>query len=96
MQPIVLIATISVKPEYRQAFVEYHRGLSDNSRSEPGNLQYDLHQHLDDENMFTLIQIWRSQAAIDTHNASAHFQEFVLFTKDRVNWIKAELMHKLF
>ena len=74
---IKIVATIVVKPEYRDALLEQFQQLVQASRREAGNLSYDLHAALDNANKLVFVEHWQSQAAIDEHNASNHFQAFV-------------------
>lgn len=95
MSQIVIVATVDVKPEHKQAFIDFCQGLVENSRKESGNIQYDLHQHLSNDNTFSFVEIWASQAAIDEHNASPHFGAFKTFVEGKVNSLNVELMHKI-
>ncbi|ASK27882.1 antibiotic biosynthesis monooxygenase [Neisseria chenwenguii] len=74
---IKITAVITVKPECRQELQEVFQALIPASRREAGNIRYDLHQDLQNENRFVFFENWRDQAAVDEHNASAHFQAFV-------------------
>ncbi|NLX49658.1 MAG: antibiotic biosynthesis monooxygenase [Methanospirillum sp.] len=47
------------------------------SRSEAGNVSYDFYADLADPAKFTFIEVWKDQAAIESHNATPHFQGFV-------------------
>jgi quinol monooxygenase YgiN len=42
--------------------------------AEPGNVRFDCYQHDDDPTRFTLLEIYRSPAAVDAHQQSDHFQ----------------------
>ncbi|MBR1708085.1 MAG: antibiotic biosynthesis monooxygenase [Clostridia bacterium] len=45
-------------------------GIAEAIRKEPGNLQYQYFQPLDDPETVLLIDAWKDQAAIDAHHAS--------------------------
>ena len=47
------------------------------SRSEAGNVSYDFYADLAEPAKFTFIEVWKDQAAIESHNATPHFQAFV-------------------
>ena len=47
------------------------------SRSEAGNVSYDFYADLAEPAKFTFIEVWKDQAAIESHNATPHFQGFV-------------------
>ena len=50
--------------------------LADASRQEAGNLRFDVIQHKERANHFTVVEHWQSQAALDTHVAAAHTREY--------------------
>ena len=50
--------------------------LADASRQEAGNLRFDVIQHTQRANHFTVVEHWQSQAALDTHVAAAHTREY--------------------
>ncbi len=50
--------------------------LADASRQEAGNLRFDVLQHTQRANHFTVVEHWQSQAALDTHVAAAHAREY--------------------
>ncbi len=50
--------------------------LADASRQEAGNLRFDVIQHIQRANHFTVVEHWQSQAALDTHVAAAHTREY--------------------
>ncbi|WP_416380730.1 putative quinol monooxygenase [Gilliamella sp. B2840] len=41
-----------------------------------------------DPNVYVVIEIWASQAAIDRHNATPHFVEFATFAKRHVEGLE--------
>ncbi len=77
MSGIKIVATVVVKPEYREVLLAQFADLVAASRREAGNFRYDLHQAAGSPNKLVFIEHWASQAAFDAHNASAHFQSFV-------------------
>ena len=50
--------------------------LADASRQEAGNLRFDVIQHEERANHFTVVEHWQNQAALDTHVAAAHTREY--------------------
>ena len=50
--------------------------LAEASRQEPGNLRFDVLQHLMRANHFTVVETWRDQAALDAHVAAAHTKRY--------------------
>jgi quinol monooxygenase YgiN len=52
------------------------RSLADHSRSEPGNLRWDLWQDLDDASAFVIDELYTDAAAVEAHRATPHFQSY--------------------
>ncbi|OSI33324.1 putative quinol monooxygenase [Neisseria dumasiana] len=77
MPNVKIAAMIVVKPEYRQELFDEFLQLVSASRREAGNIRYDLHQDLENPDRVVFFEIWKSQAAVDEHAASAHFQAFL-------------------
>jgi quinol monooxygenase YgiN len=50
--------------------------LAETSRKETGNLRFDVLQHAMRANHFTVVEAWRSEAALDAHVAATHTREF--------------------
>ena len=70
---IKIIAKLQVKPECKEELIKLVTPLIEASRAEAGNIDYGLHESLEDPNSLAFIEIWKDQAAIDSHNASEHF-----------------------
>jgi quinol monooxygenase YgiN len=52
-------------------------GLIGPTRSEPGCINYDLHQALDDPSVFMFYENWRSKGDLDNHMETQHFRTWV-------------------
>ena len=50
--------------------------LAELSRNEQGNLRFDVLQHAQRGNHFTVVEHWRSEAALDAHVEAAHTREY--------------------
>ncbi|MFC2415977.1 putative quinol monooxygenase [Neisseria elongata] len=77
MSNIKITAIVAVKAEHRTELLDVFTALVGESRKESGNLRYDLHQDLQNPNRFVFFENWKDQAAVDSHNASVHFQNFL-------------------
>jgi len=77
MSNIKITAIVAVKAEHRAELLDVFTALVGESRKESGNLRYDLHQDLQNPNRFVFFENWKDQAAVDSHNASVHFQNFL-------------------
>lgn len=51
---------------------------------ESGCRRFDVHQEQKDPALFLLVEVYRDQAALDAHRASAHYLAFREDTKDWV------------
>lgn len=53
------------------------RSMVEPSRSEPGNLRYDLWQETEGQRRFVLDELYVDEAAVASHRASPHFRNYV-------------------
>ncbi len=77
MSSLRIIATITAKSDYADQIRQTLENLVTESRKEAGNLSYLLCQDVRQANVFTVLEEWKSQEAIDIHNRSAHFLHFL-------------------
>ncbi len=73
---LVIVAHVTIKPEFKDDMMKAFEGVVEGTRKEAGNISYILYQDVNNPLKFTFVEIWKSQAAIEAHNSSAHFQEF--------------------
>jgi len=71
---VFVIAHVDVAPN-TQAPALLAR-LAERSRDEQGNLRFDVLQHAQRGNHFTVVEHWRSEASLDEHVAAAHTREY--------------------
>jgi quinol monooxygenase YgiN len=69
-----VIAHVDVAPNSRAP--ELLTRLAERSRAEPGNVRFDVLQHAQRGNHFTVVEEWRSEAALDEHVAAQHAREY--------------------
>lgn len=74
---ITIVARGSVQADRVADFERLALDLVEASRSEEGNVSYDVFADLADPAQFTFIEVWKDREAIDIHNATSHFQGFV-------------------
>jgi len=70
---IKIVAVMKVKAECVNTFKALAKELVEKSRAEEGNVSYSLNELIGDPTTLAFIEIWKDQAAIDTHNATEHF-----------------------
>lgn len=56
------------------------RRLAETSRAEPGNLRFDILQHGQRANHFTIVESWTHQAAASAHATASHTRRYRLDT----------------
>ncbi len=76
MSSLKIVATLTAKASHAQALDTAIRTLADASRKEPGCLSYLICKDIANPLKTVIIEEWKDQAAIDTHNASLHFAAF--------------------
>lgn len=86
---ITIIAMFETKPECADAFKALAAPCIEASRKEEGNVSYGFYTGKEDKTKFFFVEVWKDEAAIAMHNASAHFQAFAgafmpLLAKDPV------------
>lgn len=79
---IIIHAGMTIHPEKETVFLEEMNGLMKASQAEEGNVSYKLFKDAEKENAFLMVEVWKDEAAVQSHNASAHFQAFVAKAKD--------------
>lgn len=75
-EKIVLMARLKVKPEAVDQIKAAALAIVEDSRSETGCINYDIHQAIDDETVFMWHETWANKAALDEHFAKPYFGEF--------------------
>jgi quinol monooxygenase YgiN len=75
-EKIVLIARLKVKEDKIEETKKAALAIVADSRNEAGNINYDIHQSIEDETLFFWHETWTSKAALDEHFATPFFKEF--------------------
>lgn len=74
---ITIIATFNVKEDCLKDFENLAKECIAASRKEAGNQDYHLYTGKEDKTKYFFVEVWKDEEAINTHNASEHFQKFV-------------------
>ncbi|MBM3724309.1 MAG: antibiotic biosynthesis monooxygenase [Acidobacteria bacterium] len=83
---LIVQVHIRVKPEFVEAFQAATIDNASNSVQEPGVARFDFLSHLDDPARFTLIEVYRNEAAVAAHKETAHYARW----RDAVGEMMAE------
>lgn len=76
-QPLYQLVEITAKPGHEAALLALLQTVSQGTRQEPGYLQYDLWQLLDQPTDFVLVEHWPDQAAVELHRQQPHLHDFL-------------------
>ena len=74
---IRIVAQSVIKDDKREEYVKFAKELIEKSKQEQGCISYGLFQDINDNSIFTFIEEWQDQKAIDLHNKSEHFTRIV-------------------
>jgi quinol monooxygenase YgiN len=74
---IYLTALVKSQPGKAEQMKALLLELVAGSKTEAACLQYDLHQSLDDENLFIFHEEWANDAGLQQHNSQPHIQKFI-------------------
>ncbi|GHV03500.1 antibiotic biosynthesis monooxygenase [Campylobacterota bacterium] len=96
MSELKIVAAIAVKQQFQNEIVEALKTVVDATRKEAGNVSYDLHQDLTNPLKYTILEVWKSQAAIDEHNESAHFKAFVAAIDGKIDSLSVDVIKKVY
>lgn len=75
-EPVFVIASFNPSSGQQQTVEQILRGMVSASRKEPGCLRYDLHRTQGSPQLFVLFETYRDAAALETHRATSHYQDF--------------------
>ena len=75
-EKIVLIARLKVKADKVEELKSAALAIVADSRNEAGNINYDIHQSIEDETVFFWHETWVNKAALDEHFATPFFGAF--------------------
>ena len=70
---IVYCVTVFVKPENVDAFIEATIKNHEGTRTEPGNIRFDVLQNAEDPTRFFLYEVYESREAVGAHKETAHY-----------------------
>lgn len=66
-EQLTLIAKLTAKPEQSEALGQGLFALLDETRAEPGSIDYHFHRDNDDPAVWILYENWTSRADLDAH-----------------------------
>jgi quinol monooxygenase YgiN len=75
-EAIYVITHIDVTGQFKDDAIAMMKKLAADSRREPGAQRYEVWQQNNRLNHFTVVEIWKDQAALDAHNGAAGTRAF--------------------
>ena len=69
-------ALLRARPGKVGELITLLRALASHSRTEPGNLRWDLWQDQQDETTFIIDELYKDIDAVQAHRATPHFQNY--------------------
>ena len=73
---IYVVTHVDTIPDPRRDAMALLKRLGDDSRREDGNLAFDLFQHVNRLNHFTIVEMWKDRGALDRHAVATHTRQF--------------------
>ncbi len=88
---IALTLRMQAKPEDAEAFAQFLMTLGAATRAQDAGCEvYEPFRSLDDPTRFALVEAWKSQEALDAHNATPHMAS----TREKLRELDELLMHR--
>ena len=73
---IYVVATLTVKPESRAEFIAGATACIAETRKEPGNIAYDMHESITDHSKMVFVEQWENAENLVPHRAAEHMKAF--------------------
>ena len=73
---LIVHVHVHVKPEWVEAFRRATLENARNSVQEPGIARFDVVQQAEDPTRFTLVEAYRTSAAVAAHKTTAHYAQW--------------------
>ena len=96
MTELKIVATIVVKEKFKQDVLKAFHNVVDGTRQEEGNVSYELHEDTTNPLKYIILEVWKSDKAIDLHNESAHFNEFKNAIDGKVDSLSIDIIRKVY
>jgi quinol monooxygenase YgiN len=75
-QTIYVVTHVDTVPNPQNDPPGLLRKLAEASRSEKGNVRFDVLQHVMRANHFTIVEAWQNESALDAHAAAPHTRQY--------------------
>jgi quinol monooxygenase YgiN len=75
-EKVTVLALVKAKEGMEETVREELLSLVNPTRSEPGCMNYDLHQATEDKTLFMFYENWKSMEDLEKHRKTAHLRTF--------------------
>ena len=75
--PLKIVAVLVAKPGRADDLEALLRSMAANSRTEAGNIRFDLWRDVDQPDRFVLDELYKDGDAVAFHRASSYFQAYL-------------------
>ncbi|MGI8399947.1 putative quinol monooxygenase [Agrobacterium deltaense] len=87
---LFVVATIVAKKEWRSQLGDALVTLVPIAKTEPGFVQYDLHESIENPGTFVFYEIWEDESSLETHNNTPSMKAFGEKISEWVDSVKLE------
>ncbi|MGA9288834.1 MAG: putative quinol monooxygenase [Anaerobacillus sp.] len=94
MEQIAVTAILKPKEGREEELKRALQEVTVGSRNEDGNVQYDVHQSIEDPS-FVIYEVWENNQAVATHMNSAHYDKYRNDIADLISSREVYKMKKL-
>jgi len=81
---IHLTAIVRAKEGYRDEVAAVLQNMVLHTRKEEACELYSLHQGIEDKNLFTFYEIWKSREGLDRHNQQPYIKAFGALAEEKL------------
>jgi (4S)-4-hydroxy-5-phosphonooxypentane-2,3-dione isomerase len=74
--PVYVVSHVDVPVNVRDKGLAALQALAEPTRKDNGNLRFDVTHERRRTNHFTVVEVWRNQAAHDAHEVATHTRDF--------------------
>ena len=87
---VFVVATVTAKDGKHEELAKELLTLIPIARTEPGFIQYDLHQSIERPGEFVFYEIWRDEPSLDLHNSTDAMKAFGARAGHLIDSVKVE------
>ena len=81
---IYLTAIIKAKEKYSEEVLSVLQEMVQQTRKEEACELYTLHQGIEDNNLFTFYEIWKSKEGLEAHNEQPYIKAFGVLVEEKL------------